>query len=244
MTHGRVYAVVPAAGHGNRFGGEIPKQYRFLNGRSVLEHTLSRLAANKKIEKVVVAIADDDSRFESLSSDLSAKISPVLGGAERCQSVLAGLAWLCDRAPKGTEGSSWVMVHDAARPCLRGCDIDRMLETISEDSVGAILGVPVGDTLKLVDNKNQISSTVDRSAVWRALTPQLFRLYQLRDAIESALGDGVIVTDEGQAMERMGLRPILVQGHGDNIKITNAEDLALAELIIKAQGVTSERLSR
>ena len=242
MIGGSVYAVVPAAGRGSRFGGQVPKQYCSLNGRSVLEHTLSRLAANKKIEQVVVAIAEDDTRFALVSTHLSTKILPVSGGPERCHSVLAGLVWLCDNVPGVVGESSWVMVHDAARPCLRDSDINRMLETISESEVGAVLGVPVGDTLKIVDSKSQISRTVDRTAMWRALTPQMFRLYQLREAIESALDAGVIVTDEGQAMERMGLRPKLVKGHGDDIKITNAEDLALAELIMRAQDTSNERV--
>ena len=226
-----VYAVVPAAGKGERFGGDIPKQYLTLNGRSVLEHTLSRLAAHRNIAQVVVAIAADDVRFEALAGHLSSNIVTVYGGDERCHSVLAGLKWLGENTP----ASTWVMVHDAARPCLRASDIDRMIAAVTDGEVGAILGVPVRDTLKRSDKGNYIADTLDRTAIWRALTPQLFQRGALQNAIESALNAGVIVTDEAQAMERRGLRPKLVHGHGDNIKITHREDLELAELIMQAQ---------
>jgi 2-C-methyl-D-erythritol 4-phosphate cytidylyltransferase len=236
MSENRVYAVVPAAGKGERFGGDTPKQYLMLNGRSVLEHTLSRLAAHRKIARVVVAIAGDDGRFDSLAARLPSKVVAVDGGAERCHSVLAGLEWLCHNA----QASSWVMVHDAARPCIRGSDIDRMITEVGAGEPGAILGVPVRDTLKRSDQDNRIVDTIDRTVIWRALTPQMFQLGALRDAIESALDSGVIVTDEAQAMERSGMRPKLVHGHADNIKITHPEDLELAELIMQAQDRTRE----
>ena len=231
MSNDTVYAVVPAAGKGQRFGGDIPKQYLTLNGRSVLEHTLSRLAAHRQIARVVVAIAADDVRFEKLAGHLPSNVVKVYGGEERCHSVLAGLEWLGENTP----ASTLVMVHDAARPCLRASDIDRMIAAVTEGEVGAILGVPVRDTLKRSDAGGHIADTLDRTAVWRALTPQLFQLGPLRDAIESALNAGVIVTDEAQAMERSGLRPKLIHGHGDNIKITHPEDLELAELIMHTQ---------
>lgn len=231
MNEDNLYAVVPAAGKGERFGNDIPKQYLPLNGRTVLEHTLTRLANHQRIAQVVVAIAADDTHFEKLAGGLPSNIATVHGGAERCHSVLAGLEWLCERAPN----SAWVMVHDAARPCLRASDIDRMIAAVADGEPGAILGLPVRDTLKRGDADDRITDTVDRTAMWRALTPQLFQLGPLRNAIESALDADLIVTDEAQSMERSGVRPKLVHGHGDNIKITHREDLELAESIMQAQ---------
>ena len=231
MNEDRVYAVVPAAGKGQRLGAEMPKQYLSLNGRTILEHTLSRLAAHRKISQVVVAIAADDVRFEGLAGRLPPNVVTVHGGAERCHSVLAGLKWLVANAPV----PAWVMVHDAARPCLRASDIDLMMAAVADGETGAILGVPVRDTLKRCDDDNRIIDTVDRRTLWHAQTPQLFQLGPLCEAIETTLNAGLTVTDEAQAMERIGLQPKLVHGHEDNIKITHSEDLELAEMIMQFQ---------
>ncbi len=232
MNDATVCAVVPAAGQGLRMGGGIPKQYLLLNGRSVLEQTLTRLAAHPRIERIVVAIADGDLRFAALSDRLPSKVVAVQGGLERCHSVLAGLEWLSERVPP----EAWVMVHDAARPCLRASDIDRMIRDLAETTTGGILAAPVRDTLKRCDGDDRITETVDRRAMWHALTPQMFQLQALRVAIESALAEGIIVTDEAQAMERQGVRPKVIPGHSDNVKITYPEDLELAALIMQAQG--------
>ena len=232
MSDAIVYAVVPAAGQGLRMGGGIPKQYLLLNGRSVLEQTLTRLAAHPRIERIVVAIADGDLRFEALSDRLPNKVVVVRGGLERCHSVLAGLEWLSSCVPP----EAWVMVHDAARPCLRASDIDRMIRDLSDTTTGGILAAPVRATLKRCDGDDRITETVDRRAMWHALTPQMFQLQALRMAIESALAEGIIVTDEAQAMERQGVRPKVIPGHSDNVKITHPEDLELAALIMQAQG--------
>ena len=236
MNEDWVYAVVPAAGKGQRLGAEVPKQYLPLNGRTILEHTLCRLAGHRKITQVVVAIAADDVRFEGLAGRLPPNVVTVHGGAERCHSVLAGLKWLIVNAPL----PAWVMVHDAARPCIRASDIDLMMAAVVEGEAGAILGVPVRDTLKRCDDDERIIDTVDRRSLWHAQTPQLFQIGQLSEAIESALNAGLIVTDEAQAMERSGLRPKLIHGHEDNIKITHPEDLELAELIMQAQDRSHE----
>jgi 2-C-methyl-D-erythritol 4-phosphate cytidylyltransferase len=229
---GAVYAVVPAAGAGKRMGSTTPKQYLELAGRTVLEHTLWRLAGHAQIQKVVVAISSGDEYYASLRTRLPAKVSHVLGGAERCHSVLSALHALSAQA----SADDWVMVHDAARPCVRVEDLDRMLETLCDSAVGGILAAPVRDTLKRCDADGAIVATVDRTALWHALTPQMFRLGTLTHAIETALAAGVIVTDEAQAIERIGLTPHVVAGHADNLKITHPEDLSLAALILSAQG--------
>ena len=228
---GDVYVVVPAAGAGRRMGSAIPKQYLQLNGRTVLEHTLGRMAGHARVRQVVVAISADDELYASLAPRLPAKVVSVIGGAERCHSVLAALRSLSGLAA----ADAWVMVHDAARPCVRREDLDRMLAELIDSEVGGVLAAPVRDTLKRCDADGAILATVDRSALWHALTPQMFRLRTLLHAIEAALVAGVIVTDEAQAIERAGLTPRVVAGHADNLKITHPEDLPLASLILAAQ---------
>lgn len=228
---GDVYVVVPAAGAGRRMGSAIPKQYLQLNGRTVLEHTLGRMAGHARVRQVVVAISADDELYASLAPRLPAKVVSVIGGAERCHSVLAALRSLSGLAA----ADAWVMVHDAARPCVRREDLDRMLAELVDSEVGGVLAAPVRDTLKRCDADGAILATVDRSALWHALTPQMFRLGTLLHAIEAALVAGVIVTDEAQAIERAGLTPRVVAGHADNLKITHPEDLPLASLILAAQ---------
>jgi len=230
--NGAVYAVVPAAGAGKRMGSLVPKQYLQLAGRTVLEHTLWRLAGHPLIQQVVVAISAGDEYFEELRSRLPNKVSTAPGGAERCHSVLSALHVLSAHAA----ADAWVMVHDAARPCVRVADLDRMLETLSAHAVGGILAAPVRDTLKRCDAAGAIVATVDRTQLWHALTPQMFRLGTLIRAIETALSEGVIVTDEAQAIERIGLTPRVVAGSADNLKITHPEDLSLAAMILAAQG--------
>lgn len=232
MTTWPAYAVVPAAGAGQRMATHVPKQYLVLAGRTVLEHTLACLAAEARIARIVVAVGADDEHFESVRARLPDKVERVTGGTERCHSVLAGLHALARTAP----AQAWVLVHDAARPCLRGSDLARLLDELAADAVGGILGNPVRDTLKRCAANGAVAATVDRAALWHALTPQMFRLGALIAAIESALAAGVIVTDEAQAIERLGHTPRVIAGHGDNLKITHPDDLALAELILAAQG--------
>lgn len=228
----KVFAVVPAAGVGKRMGAAMPKQYLQIAGKSVLEHTVERLARYARIQQVVIAVAPDDEIFTALRASLPDNCVAVTGGAERCHSVLAGLDYLSDSA----DARDWVLVHDAARPCLRSADIDRMLEELADSEVGGILAVPVRDTLKFCGSGSTVERTVDRRSLWHALTPQMFRLGFLKEAIETALRAGRIVTDEAQAVELQGHAPRVVAGHGDNLKITQAEDLYLAEMIIAAQG--------
>ena len=222
------WAVVPAAGRGARFGAEIPKQYLPLAGRTVLEHSLRAVLDHDDVDGVMVVIAPGDPHWPGWR-DIGGK--PVLtcrGGAERADSVLAGLHAL----PGTVSEEQWVLVHDAARPCLRRQDLARLLAVGQADPVGALLAAPVRDTLKRADPVGKSQATEPREWLWRALTPQLFRRGGLVRALEAAQRAGVRGTDEAMAMERLGLRPCLVAGSEDNLKITTPADLALAEFLL------------
>lgn len=221
-------ALVPAAGVGRRFGGDIPKQYLPLLGRTVMEHSLELLLGIPQIERIVVAVHADDTRWQSLSLFDDARIETVIGGDERCHSVRNGLVHIGSHYP----GCEWVLVHDVARPCCPHGDIEKLLQQLADHPVGGLLAAPVSDTLKRVDAMQQVQETVDRSGLWQALTPQLFRLRLLSDALEFCLSRDVIVTDEAQALEAIGLVPEVVEGSRRNIKITRPEDLALAEYFL------------
>jgi len=225
------WAVVPAAGAGRRVGAERPKQYLPLAGRSVIEHTLSRLATHPAVCGIVVALAAEDPYWPALRLELPVPVETVRGGVERCHSVLAALDHLADRVA----GGQWVLVHDAARPCLRGRDISALIEQVRDEPDGGLLGLPLTDTIKRADSTDHVVGSVDRSGLWRALTPQMFRLEPLRAALRGALDDSVLVTDEAAAMERTGARPRMVEGAPDNIKITHPQDLAVAERFLKRQ---------
>lgn len=231
----RFWAVVPAAGHGSRMGGPVPKQYLPLNGRPVIVHTVERLAAHPRIAGLVVALALEDPHWERLALRAEVALEKPLwtapGGAERCHSVLNGLRVLAGHAA----ADDWVLVHDAARPCVRPEDLDRLMDALATHPCGGLLGLPVKDTMKRVDAAGAVRETVDRTDLWHALTPQMFRLAALRAALEDALAADVQVTDEASAMERIGCRPQMVAGHADNLKITRPEDLDLARLYLTRQ---------
>ena len=229
----RYWSIVPAAGVGRRMGGEQPKQYLELGGQSIIEHTLNRLRTHPSICGVVVSLSSTDEYWSQLSlHDYPTPLWTTAGGAERCHSVLNGLYKLQEVAAD----FDWVLVHDAARPCLRAEDIDNLINELHSHPVGGLLGLPIADTIKQVDDDRAISKTVDRSGLWRALTPQMFHLGVLRAALEHALEAGYEVTDEASAIELYGYRPVMVEGAADNIKITNPNDLMLAEAFLKRQG--------
>lgn len=230
-TPPRYWVIIPAAGKGTRMQAELPKQYLQLLDRTVLEHTLSCFAPHPKIAGVMLALASDDIRWPTLRVK-SATIRTTVGGPERCHSVLNALIALAPDAAR----HDWVLVHDAARPCLRRTDIDRMIETLHDGRDGGILATPVRDTLKRCSAAGAIEQTIDRTSLWHALTPQMFRYASLRGALETALARGVLVTDEAQAIELTGAALRVVEGHADNLKITRPEDLVLAELYLRAQG--------
>lgn len=222
------WAVVPAAGRGTRFGGDLPKQYLLAAGEPLLVHALRALLAHPTVEGAVVVLAKDDAHWSGLESLLDKPVMTCVGGGTRAESVQAGLAAL----PDSVRPDDFVLIHDAARPNLRLEDLDRVLECGRNDPVGAILAAPVRDTLKRAGDDGGIDGSVPRERLWRALTPQLFRRLQLTRALEAAAAEGVAVTDESMAMERQGLRPLLVEGADDNLKITTAADLALFESIL------------
>jgi 2-C-methyl-D-erythritol 4-phosphate cytidylyltransferase len=228
----RLWAVVPAAGAGRRLGASIPKQYLDLAGRTVIDRTLDLLAPETWIAGVWVALDPADTYWEGTAYAAHPRVQRVDGGAERCHSVLQALRDLGRRA----DPNDWVLVHDAARPCLRRGDLDHLVAELRDDPVGGILAVPVRDTMKRADSNRRMAATLDRTALWHAYTPQMFRLGTLSEALAEAIASGDLVTDEAAAIERIGLSPRLVEGHGDNIKITRFEDLALAHFYLEQQG--------
>lgn len=232
MTHPapRYWAVIPAAGVGKRMQADRPKQYLRLLGKTVIEHTLDRFLNHPRIDGLVVAVSADDAYWPALSLPQTKPLFTVEGGAERCDTVLNALRFLSEQA----DARDWVLVHDAARPCLAREDLERLIDTVSEDPVGGILATPVRDTKKRADKDGRIQHTVDREDLWRALTPQMFRLGPLMGALEQALNEGAVITDEASAMEHIGERPLLVEGSANNIKVTQPEDLALAEFFLQA----------
>ncbi|MEK7712303.1 MAG: 2-C-methyl-D-erythritol 4-phosphate cytidylyltransferase [Pseudomonadota bacterium] len=231
-----LWAVVPAAGGGARMRAARPKQYLPLLGRAMLLHTLERLGRYPRLRGLVVGIAADDAYWPTLATEIPNLLNTYIGGAERAQTVLNGLRVLETYATP----DDWVLVHDAARPCVRHTDIDALLAAVAGHADGGLLALPLSDTVKRADHNGCVEDTVARAGLWRALTPQVFRLAALSEALESAMRAGVEITDEASAMEYSGARPRLVHGHADNIKITVPEDLALAELFLREQ----ERESR
>jgi 2-C-methyl-D-erythritol 4-phosphate cytidylyltransferase len=222
-----LWCVVPAAGRGARVGGEVPKQYLPIAGKPMLLHTLERLAAHPRIAGLMVVLEAGDARWPKWLMFNDKPVRTTTGGAERADSVLAGLRALGGQVVE----SHFVMVHDAARPCVRAADISRLIEQ-GVPAGGALLAAPVRDTLKRADAQGRVAATESREARWRAQTPQLFRLGELVRALESARAGGKGVTDEAMAMERAGYKPLLVEGSEDNIKVTTPADFALAEFIL------------
>ncbi len=223
-----IWAVVPAAGRGTRFGGDVPKQYLEIDGKPLIAYTLGALTAHPAVEGVVVAIGGNDADWPGWSEFAGKPIRTCTGGANRAASVLAGL----DALPDGVRADDFVLVHDAARPNLGLHDLSQLLERGRNDPVGAILAAPVRDTLKRAGDDGGIDATEPRERLWRALTPQLFRRLQLSKALQDAAQAGVEVTDEAMALERQGLRPLLVEGSEDNFKVTTPADLARFRFIL------------
>ena len=225
---GEVWAVIPAAGRGTRFGGEVPKQYLEAAGQPLIAHALDALLGHPRVAGAVVALAADDSLWPGWTRRRGKPLLRCVGGGERADSVLAGLQAL----PAGLADDALVLVHDAARPNLHRGDLDRLIEAAAGGTDGAILAAPVRDTLKRADGGTCIVATEPRDGLWRALTPQAFRRGALLQALRKARAAGVVVTDEAMAMERSGARPRLVEGREDNLKVTTPADLALAEFLL------------
>ncbi|QIZ75561.1 2-C-methyl-D-erythritol 4-phosphate cytidylyltransferase [Ferrimonas lipolytica] len=216
-----IYAVVPAAGVGKRMGGTQPKQYLPLLGRAILSHTLGVLLDHPQVAKVVVALGAADGYFDDLPEATHPNLIKVVGGAERADSVRLALSQV--------PAEAWALVHDAARPCLTHGDIDQLLQQCGDQ--GAILAMPVRDTMKRANSDGNIDHTVERALLWHALTPQLFPASKLLRALNQHQLNPAI-TDEASAMELQGWQPTLVSGRPDNIKVTHPDDLRLAELFL------------
>jgi 2-C-methyl-D-erythritol 4-phosphate cytidylyltransferase/2-C-methyl-D-erythritol 2,4-cyclodiphosphate synthase len=233
--------VVPAAGRGARFATTgKPKQYAPLLGRTVFEWTLRRLLAAPRLAAVVAVVARDDAEWEPLAASLATpRLRGTWGGASRQESVRAGLAYLLDFA----DDDDWVLVHDAARPCLTAGELDALFAALDAGADGAVLAAPLVDTVKR-EKGGAIAATVDRTGLWRALTPQVFPLGALRAALDAAAGAGIEVTDEAQAMERLGHAPALVRGSAFNIKVTLPEDLDAAANILQTVEATTMRIGQ
>nr|WP_211368455.1 2-C-methyl-D-erythritol 4-phosphate cytidylyltransferase [Pseudoxanthomonas gei] len=223
-----IWAIVPAAGRGTRFGGELPKQYLQVAGQPLVAHALAALLAHPAVDGAMVAIADNDVDWPGWTSFAGKPVLTCAGGATRAQSVLAALHAL----PEEVRADDFVLVHDAARPNLGQEDLQQLLERGRNDPVGAILAAPVRDTLKRAGDDGGIDGTEPRQRLWRALTPQLFRRLQLSRALEEAGRSGVEATDESMAMELQGLRPLLIEGSEENFKVTTPADLARFEFIL------------
>ncbi len=229
---GGIWAVVPAAGRGTRFGGATPKQYLLAGDKVLLAHTLEALLSHPAVAGAMVVVAENDADWPGWTTLADKPILTCTGGATRAESVLAGLQAL----PEDVRADEFVLVHDAARPNLAAADLGRLLEVGRNDPVGAILAAPVRDTLKRAGDDGGIDATEPRARLWRALTPQLFRRHQLARALQEAATAGVEITDEAMAMERQGLRPLLVEGNEDNFKVTTPADLSRFEFELSRRG--------
>ncbi|HET6564025.1 MAG TPA: 2-C-methyl-D-erythritol 4-phosphate cytidylyltransferase [Xanthomonadales bacterium] len=227
----RIHALIPAAGQSLRFGGTIIKQYANLLGKPVMAHSIRAVQQHLLVAAVTVAISADDGLYGELIRPEYPDVNMLVGGDSRARTVLNGLQFIMANDPE----ADWVLVHDAARPCLCADSLTRLVEHSQNTGAGAILAMPVSDTLKQADGNGNVSATIDRRNIWAAQTPQLFPLRELLAALGAALQFGPPPTDEAQAMERSGFPVGLVQGSGDNIKITRPEDLSIAEAIMQRQ---------
>lgn len=234
MAHGvtQLFGLIPAAGTGARMGTQVPKQYGRLGAKTMLEHAIDALLASVRIDHVLVVVAAGDAAWRSMAERSRVSFAGV-GGASRADSVYSGVIALIDT--HAAAASDWVLVHDAARPCLAAEELSSLIESLQHDEVGGLLAMPLADTLKRDDNAARVESTIARERLWRAATPQMFRVGMLREALsdprvrESA-------TDEAAAIEARGQRPRLIEGLATNIKVTRPSDWALAETILRMQG--------
>lgn len=230
-----VIAVVPAAGIGQRMQAKRPKQYLRIGAKTILEYTLEVLLSCCYIERIIVALKENDPYYRHLVIAVHPRITTVIGGATRAESVLAALQEL--------EPTDWVLVHDAVRPCVTESDIKKLIEAVVPNCQGGILATPLLDTIKQAsaDEPVYIEKTQDRNRLWAALTPQCFLTKNLKMAIEQALDDQLNITDEAEAIEYSGGQPLLIAGRRDNIKITYPEDISLAQFYLHNRIYTKEK---
>ena len=226
----RYFGLIPAAGTGSRFGGDLPKQYHPLNGRALVAYAIDSLASETPMTRVYVVHAQDDRRIGHVTGG-SARVVPLAcGGATRAETVKNGLAALRGEL----RDDDWLLVHDAARPCLAKDVLRRLMHELADDNVGGLLAIPVADTLKRAGVDARVSETEPRDGLWQAQTPQMFRFGVLWDAFKR--NRALECTDEAQAVERLGMRPLLVTGSTANIKVTYPSDLVVAAAILKSAG--------
>ena len=233
MNEPRVHSLIPAAGQSVRFGGTTVKQYSYLMGQPVIAHSIEAVQRHPAVTQVTVALAPDDGIYDGLIRPAYPQVTTVAGGDSRAETVMNGLRFIMEINPD----CDWVLVHDAARPCLSASSLHDLLELGLSSPTGAILASPVSDTLKVADKNGFIDQTADRSRYWLAQTPQLFRIAELAANLESALSRGQHPTDDAAAMEAAGVHPLLINSSATNIKITGPEDMSLAEFILQKQSV-------
>ena len=226
----QIFSLIVAAGKGSRFGADIPKQYTPVLGKTIVEQSVSALAASDYINQVLLVIAKEDEIAKDL--DFTVPVTFAEGGAERWQSVKSGVEAIF---AAGAKDEDLILIHDAARPCVLAKHIDLVIKTAMQEPYGAILGVPVADTLKRVGVEGNIEATVDRSSLWQAQTPQVFRAAKLRQVLDYVAEQGLMITDEASAFEAMAYTIKIVPGNNQNIKLTYAEDLTLIESILSSR---------
>jgi 2-C-methyl-D-erythritol 4-phosphate cytidylyltransferase len=232
MSKASLWAVVPAAGIGQRMQSDIPKQYLPLHGATVLEHTLNKLLSVNAVTGLVIALHNDDKHWSSVQISSEKTVLKVQGGKQRSDSVLNALHALTE-LDGFDKAQDWVLVHDAVRPCVRISDIELLISSVAQNGAGGLLALPVRDTMKRQGPTLAVRETLDREGLWHALTPQLFPYQVLFNALTHAVEKNSTITDESSAVEQTGVSPVLVQGHEDNIKITRPGDLRLAELYLQ-----------
>ncbi len=227
----KFFALIPAAGSGSRIGEDLPKQYLQLAGKPMIHHAIDTLCSEKRIAHVIVVLSPGDSHWSRHNwAEFSSKLIPLnCGGATRAESVLNGLGAL--ETSVAIADDDWVMVHDAARPCLTSVQLEKFLDELTNDEIGGLLAIHVADTLKRSNTNQRVTTTEPREDLWQAQTPQMFRYRLLTNALSSA--DGTNVTDDASAIEALGLQPKLVLSDNNNFKVTYPQDLALAELILQ-----------
>ena len=229
MTTPKLWLVIPAAGAGKRMQSARPKQYLSLRGSLILDLAVACISDHLPLAGCVVVLGHEDPWWCETRASQDASVHRCTGGQQRADSVLAGLEWLDGRAA----GDDWVLVHDAARPCLHPDDLNRLLMELANHEVGGLLAAPVTDTLKKTGTGSRdVVETVDRNHLWRALTPQMFRFGILKSALKASISAGRSVTDEASAIEQSGYFPCIVEGRPDNIKVTVPADLAMADFVL------------
>ena len=224
----KIWAVVPAAGSGSRMAADRPKQYLSVKGKTIIQHTLDRLF-ELPLSGLVVCISPQDKDWEKLNFSHEKLLSVIHGGETRAHSVLNGLLFLSEKA----DNEDWVMVHDAARPAVSEQALKRLIDELQQHETGGLLAVPVNDTVKLANALQAVEKTLDRSQLWYAQTPQMYRFGVLKQALEQAIEQNLPITDESSAIELMGLESKLVMGDASNIKVTTPADMALIETLLE-----------